>query len=255
MIYPPEQPHLELGFYFANDKPDKFKSFIHTLQSLGGKVFGQGQVYKGYPLPAPIIFDPKTNQMSAIQRIEFEPYELDEILDAPDLVLYEVLMTNVIHITPDDVGERITHVEISSDINHTNHPLAILIEGTVFESSSSPNDVTPQIAQAGKQVVDRFLKIVDATHPSYAAITFEHPLETPPALKQHPKSISFRDFYISKDYVGQAFNNILEAYKGAYIQHTSKGAYISCSRFFNPQHIALGSPPLDIVGNAIANTI
>jgi hypothetical protein len=120
-------------------------------------------------------------------------------------------------------------------------PVAIFCEYGIFEKSESPRHVTPKIEKVGNQVVKFFWEVIEVIRPAYAAILGGADwLECPTELKHQRGSTSFRNFFVSTEYFGvETTDYIRELYKGAYIKELTRGPYISCSPFFNPDHIWL----------------
>jgi hypothetical protein len=71
----------------------------------------------------------------------------------------------------------------------------------------------------------------------YGAILVEYTLESPDELRRDPRSLAFRDFYLSRRRLPLALVRSLLALvpDGAYVRELECGVYISMSSEFNPE--------------------
>jgi hypothetical protein len=229
----PNPPFLELGFYFANiPEADAFARLITTLLSLGATFTGEASMHRGIgirekpfasitdaPLPELVTLDAATLMRSLVD---------------PDIRLIEVYLDGAIGVAR-NAAEIVSYVSVSPEAAHADrHPLAILTEAEIF-SGSLRQRFARRARRAGRQVYQRLRALVEATRPAYAAITVEFPLQCPTDLRRDPRSLAFRDFFVSGTYIGAP--NLAVAknlFAGAFVEPLTDGLYISCTKDFNP---------------------
>jgi|GEM_PF-6237950 len=236
------QPYLKLQFYFDNaDRTPKqsYLQMLNTLVELGATLSGQGLAISGRgieKLPSRMFGLDSNMQM---KRLQFEPSNIDEVLDVADQILWHTYVYNAVGLADSSVAEEVTHVDISDNaVLHDYHPVAILSEYKVFKTSKSPFDVNTQIANARSRVLKRFFALIAKTRPLYGAITSAEALACPTDLSIGTDSLAFKDFYVDREFIGsQNYSYIVEIYDGAYMEEVGNGIYISTSPFFNPEGI------------------
>ncbi len=87
----------------------------------------------------------------------------------------------------------------------------------------------------GKKAYDRFVDIADSIECEYAAILVEYSLEGPDELRRDPRSLAFRNFFVSRELGQSALDEIIHASgEDAYVEELKSGVYVSMSAEFNP---------------------
>jgi hypothetical protein len=78
--------------------------------------------------------------------------------------------------------------------------------------------------------------LVESLRPTYAAITIEWPLECPEDLQRDARSLAFRNFFVSRGYLGESkLARVRDIFADAYVEPVGDGVYISCMEEFNPE--------------------
>ena len=253
-----EPPYLELGFYFSEFSHinSQVNHIVKALNKLGATLAGTGRVFTGPKLPAQILWTSSPEEVDAtIDLIQFSQDEFETIVQDRTHVLYEVDIFNAVGLAEGERPERITHIGIPYEVSHRDHhPIAILTEYVVFDSSTSPWDITPEIAKASQLVLGRFFQIIELTQPSYATIDVAWSIPCPADLERDPRSDALTNVYVDRNYLGSNnIDTIREAYDGAYMLDLKYGTYFSCWPFFNPEQKRLKSAPSKIIGKMIAD--
>jgi hypothetical protein len=226
----PNPPFLELGFYFSLPEPDAFERFIGALLNQSAQFAGTGQAHHGPNIgkePFGSIHDQDLHLVTIANVADLKQHLTD-----PDSRLVEVLMQGASG-TTSDMAEAVGYVSISPGAAIADrHPLAISTEGTLF---SGPPD-RERVNAVGNQAYRRFRLLIEALNPCYASITIEYALECPSDLRRDPRSLAFRDFYVSESYVGTANLKVVEGlFTGAFVERIGEGMYVSCDEAFNPR--------------------
>lgn len=234
----PNPPFLELNFYFANQlERAAFSRLIMANLDLGATFAGLAFVHRGDMVrdePFSGITDHPLDPISIKDDIQLRRYLAD-----PDVRLIQVYMNSAAR-TNGETSEIVTLLSCSREaaqIDH--HPIAIWTSGSWTSWQNFPNEIREsqrQIArEEGKRAYKRFISLIEILKPSYAAITVEYDLECPIDLSHNPRSYAFRDFFISKTFIGErAFRSIEQVYSGAYLEAVSDGIYVSSTMDLNP---------------------
>jgi hypothetical protein len=236
----PDPPLLELGFYFGEQpEVDVFPRLITNLMEFGASLTGKGLAHYGpdiraksfasifeEPLPEPVIVSADS---------------LTGILNGPGIRIVEVAMRDPIGIAQ-NAPELVSYVSISPEAALIDrHPLTVITEGEVF-CGVLQNEFKSRRREAGMKVYSRFRELVQTLDPEYASITVEHSLQCPADLRRDPRSLAFRDFFVSERYLGsKELARIQEIFTGAFIEPISYGFYVSCNADFNPAGRSLES--------------
>ncbi|AKT37788.1 hypothetical protein [Chondromyces crocatus] len=109
-------------------------------------------------------------------------------------------------------------------------------KGEAFCFPSCEEKVQPR--RLGRIVYKRFVEIVDTISCYYGAILVEYSLETPEELQRDPRSLAFRDFFVSEEVLGSRTVQQIIALAGddAYVEQRRRGVYISMNKELNPRH-------------------
>jgi hypothetical protein len=224
---------LELNFYFANlPEVEAFTRLVTTLLALGAKFTGTGYAHRGEGL--------RDKPFASTHDSVLEPVPIRDVTDLtrsladPDIRLVQVYMEGATS-TMSNVAEIVTYLSISPEAAHTDrHPLAIWTDGEVF-SGPLREKYTQRARKVGRRTYERFRALIEALRPAYAAITSEWSLECPADLRRDPRSLAFRNFFVSRAHLEEAnLAYIQRLYSRAYIEPMGDGLYISCSKEFNP---------------------
>lgn len=191
-----QPPHLELNFYFADDSKLGFSRLFKALIELGA-----------------IPKMPKSLDTEQLQSINVAKFDNASGLRQRD--------------------ELLQYGRITKQSELIDHPsLQIVTSGTVFDPIPS---LEKQAKQSARKIYRRFVAIIQAVQPAYAAITFENWLPCPSDFKHDPVTNVFSDFYVATDYIGHdQIRTIRELYHKAYIADLAHGIYLSSWRF-NPK--------------------
>jgi hypothetical protein len=225
----PAAPHFSLGFYFADGRSSRedFYDFVKVLIGLNTKIVGGRARTSG----------------------TYSKFNADDFLKTalqPDVEFSTLYINTPMKLSSPGHHEEATRMWLPGNIEHEDKPpVAIMSEYKLFTKSRSPRDVTPKISELGDKVTRFFWDIVEASQPSYAAILGGSDwLECPLELSNNKGSSSFRDFFVSFSYLkSENIDYIKNLYQGAYTKELKTGIYISCSPFFNPDHIWLEPYP------------
>ena len=133
--------------------------------------------------------------------------------------------------------ERLTLLRISEQAAALDrHPICLWTEGDAFENI---DDAKPsgRSRQVGMALYRKFVHLVHATRPSYAAITHEYDMECPADLYVDPSSYAFIDFYVSEEFVGgDRLREVAAAAEFAVVEDLGHGLYVSGFAPFNLRH-------------------
>jgi hypothetical protein len=113
-----------------------------------------------------------------------------------------------------------------------------LIVRTEGEDFSGPmRSDTKRLFALGQKVFEAFVRTAKIANCLYGAILVEYELETPQELRADPRSLAFRDFFLSRHNLSEeVYSRVLALVpRDVYTQETSVGVYISTSREFNPE--------------------
>jgi hypothetical protein len=89
----------------------------------------------------------------------------------------------------------------------------------------------------GRRAYQRFVEVADTIPCVYGAILVEYSLEEPHELRADPRSLAFRNFFLSRERLGErAVDEAIRlAGDEAYIEERKAGVYISMAAEFNPK--------------------
>ncbi|HKR63571.1 MAG TPA: hypothetical protein VJZ00_07545 [Thermoanaerobaculia bacterium] len=111
----------------------------------------------------------------------------------------------------------------------------------------------PLAGDAGRRVYERFRTLLDLLLPDFASITIEEPLQCPADLQQDPRSLAFRDFYVSATTID--CRRITKLFHEAYCEEVAAGVYVSTTRWFNPRAHALDRETAQFLSVEVAKWI
>lgn len=112
----------------------------------------------------------------------------------------------------------------------------VLVLRTEGEAFCGPAVHTERARELGLRVYRRFLDVADRIPTTYGAILVEYSLEEPHELRRDPRSLAFRNFFLSRERLGHEVvaEVIGLAGEDAYVEQTGTGVYISMDTDFNP---------------------
>lgn len=229
----PKPPLLGLNLYFGS-VPEKlaFRDVVYALLRLGAGLAGEGRVHLGPNFerrPFASIAD-DIQRGVAIQGVS----DLEHWLNAPNTRLVRVNLKDAVGAWS-GATDIVTYLGVSREAAQVDrHPLCVWTDGWIFTGDF--REMYPEeMCRIGRRVYGRFCRLVQELRPAYGAITIEYPLECLADLRLDPRSLAFRDFYVSRAFVGEhGFGEILRLSKQGYVELLSEGAYISYSREYNP---------------------
>ena len=101
-----------------------------------------------------------------------------------------------------------------------------------------------RLKKLGRKVYQRFVEVADAIPCVYGAILVEYSLEEPEKLRQDPRSLAFRDFFLNRERLeNKAIEEAIRlAGDEAYVESRARGVYISMNAEFNPKGRSIPSP-------------
>lgn len=241
MIKYREGPLLELNFYFGSlPEQDALARVIRALDAAGARFAGEGLAHFGPDAHEPFSFSHEWPR----QRVQFDLEDLDLVMADPDLRLVGVYMFDAGGMGQPNIAEFVGYMGISRQAARADrHPIGIDTNGVPF--SPTPDQFDPvEAVQVGQRAYRRFLAVVKATRPAYAAILPAHVLQCPTDLRLGPTPYNFLDFYVGGNYLGaRNVATIRQLYQGAHIETADSGAYVSCSPYFNPTRTYLPDDP------------
>jgi hypothetical protein len=105
-------------------------------------------------------------------------------------------------------------------------------------------DNRKRLKKLGRKVYQRFVEVADAIPCVYGAILGEYSLEEPVKLRQDPRSLAFRDFFLSRERLeNKAIEEAIRlAGDEAYVESRASGVYTSMNAEFNPKGRSIPSP-------------
>jgi hypothetical protein len=232
----PNPPFLEFGFYFGvTPERDALTQLVKVLLQGGAKFGGTASVHRGKGV--------RDELFASIHDLELETVSVSNSADMgllladPNIRLIQVDMEGASGMTRELI-EPVGYQSISSTAAHIDrHPLAVRTEAAPF--SGPPSQPAGSGAkEAGKQAYLRFRFLVAELRPAYSAITIEYALECPADLRSDPRSLAFRDFYVSEQFIGADKLRVVEnLFEGAFQERIGDGLYVSSSDVFNPMGV------------------
>ena len=233
----PDPPFVELGFYFADrSDADAFADLFKALINLGLTYQGIAWIKQQKNVRSQTF---KFWQDLQPLKLEISLEKLHKSLSNPDIRMFQIAMN--------DRGKPIlvTYNMVISETKSKKdyHPIVVLGEGELFCGPDSVKEQSKQpTQQEGQKTYERFLEIIEMLQPAYGSITVEYSLECPTDLREDDRSLAFRDFFISEEYIGGANIAIIQdIFADAYQAKVKGGLYVSCSWCLNPQRKDLES--------------
>ncbi|AKT37789.1 hypothetical protein [Chondromyces crocatus] len=109
-------------------------------------------------------------------------------------------------------------------------------EGDVFCNHLPDN--RSRRKRLGRRVYERFVEVADTIRCFYGAILVEYPLETPEQIRRDPRSLAFRDFFVSEESLDAAMVRDVVALAGeeAFVEMRRRGVHVWMIDELNPIH-------------------
>lgn len=239
-------PVLELGYYLPACPPrDAFLRVVGAALQEGARVSGHVAFSE--------LTDPRFDWVSELETEEvvLKAEEVLPLCERADRFVVELGVYGASGLN-DDRLEAITYVGLPKEsVAIDRHPIAILTEGYDLDQPGRS-----AARKAGRMVFERFSRLVEHIRPAYAAITGEWSLNCLSALRVDPRTIAFRDCYISKAFVGEAsLQRILKHAEGAFIQPLADGVCISAWEVLNPMRVSFSSTDCQVMSERIAREL
>lgn len=94
-----------------------------------------------------------------------------------------------------------------------------------------------RLKKLGRQVYERFVEVADMIPCFYGAILVEYSLEEPGVLRRDPRSLAFRNFFLSEESIDPIAiqQSVASAGNDAFVEKRKNGIYVSMSTEFNPK--------------------
>jgi hypothetical protein len=172
--------------------------------------------------------------------LELQYYVPDASLGAAVAHLVDGLAPGVLPrklVIPDLVGisQNAEELEVVRSV------IVLRTEGEMFCGSNRSERT--RLRALGRRVYERFVQVANVVACAYGAILVEYSLEEPEVLRQDPRSLGFRDFFLSAEHFNaEAVNAIVRlAGDAAYVERLNRGVYVSTSGEFNPEGKTLPS--------------
>jgi hypothetical protein len=139
-------------------------------------------------------------------------------------------------------------VGISNKVEELELYGGVLVLRTEGEAFCGPDIHTKKARELGLRVYRRFLEVANRIPTTYGAILVEYSLEEPHELRRDPRSLAFRNFFLSRERLGDGVvaEVIRLAGEDTYVEHTGTGVYISMDTDFNPA--GRGNSPNEVDG-------
>jgi hypothetical protein len=118
-------------------------------------------------------------------------------------------------------------------------------------------DNRKRLKKLGRRVYQRFVEVADTIPCVYGAILVEYSLEEPEKLRKDPRSLAFRDFFLSRERLeNKAIEEAIRlAGDEAYVERRASGVYISMNAEFNPDGRSIPSPESQWISAQISAVI
>lgn len=252
---------LQLSFYLPNQTSEvALRTLIEALLQSGAKFSGIARgcrvdTKEGKPfVPLARIYRNIEVEIRTLQELQFW-------LMSDNFYLLEVLMTNFNDLEKDECVV-VTYEGISEQAAQYDTPaVTILSTGNIFSlarnSLSDSKKYNEKARKAGKKTYEQFKDIIEVLKPAYGSIAIEWSLESPADLRLDPRSLAFRNFYVSYSVGIDLINQLRQLFDAAYIEDLSSGIYISCTSEFNPKRlqINLATPPWDRISTEVGKLL
>ncbi|HEY3290024.1 MAG TPA: hypothetical protein VGK87_07860, partial [Anaerolineae bacterium] len=196
----PNPPFLELNFYLSEiDEQKALIQLVETLTKSGAKFVGEGRAHYGENIGGQRFASITDEILNVVPIANLS--DMQRMLNSENSRLVQVNMESASGITQ-GVAEIVTYVSISEDASQKdNHPVAVWTDGSLFSRrANAAGQNRPSLE--GKRIYEKFREILSSLRPSYAAITVSWPLECPTDLSIDPRTSAFRNFYISRRFIG-----------------------------------------------------
>ena len=204
-----DPPYLELAFYVGRERvQDQALRAVDSLVRAGARFTGEIDVVEG-------------DLVSRLSSVELSSIELNS-----SARLRSIYLDGATGVTT-----KTELIEIRGGV------LQLRTEGELF---SGPNrEHRAQLYRLGMGAYACFKRLALGIESYYGALCGEYSLEEPAELKRDPRSIAFRNFFVSRVALGEGTVEVVRRTVGAdvYVEELGdQGLYFSMSPEFNPDH-------------------
>lgn len=207
-----DPPYLELAFFVGPlGAPEQAVRAAETLTGLGARFVGRVDVVEaGTP--------------ASMHREELG--SLRTLRDG--VALRRLYLENAI-----GISSKTELIEVSGGV------VVVRTEGEEFCGPNRTQEA--RLFELGSKAYARFKALAVSIECYYGALCGEYSLEEPGELKRDPRSLAFRDFFVSGAMLGGVPEAVREAAGiGVFTEELGdRGLYVSMSPEFNPEHRAL----------------
>jgi len=252
----PEPPFLELGFYFRQKSGREAISLL--AEALTTHFDAVPAVANAADLATPSLFraDEVIDRQVKIEGVD----HLSRLLGDSSKFVRKISFDKGTRIIRDAQEFLVVLPIEGADCKLEGNAVAIWVEGAAF-SRASNTDVSKKEKQIAFNSLCAFKKLISHLQPSYAAITVDYGLENPCDLRRDPRSLAFRDFYLSRTDFGENFlvelrnkfpNSVYDDYENGQITITTTALRLAAGTE------SIGNDGYDLsefVGRSIGNLI
>jgi len=210
-MVPLDPPYLELAFYVGpSSAQEQGILAAEAMVKAGGRFTGEIDVA----------------QSGAVSRLS--SVDLGSIKTRAEGTLRRIYLDNVTGLT-----NRTELIEI----NH-----GVVLFRTQGEDFSGPNRARQgRLYSLGTRAYTCFRTLALAIESYYGALCCEYSLEEPADLRRDPRSLAFRDFFVSRVQFGRGvIDSVRESVGEVYLEEfEDRGLYVSMSPEFNPDRCSV----------------
>lgn len=210
-MVPLDPPYLEFAFYVGASKAQEQGVLAaEAMVRAGGRFTGEIDVARG----------------GAVSRLS--SVDLGSIRTRAEGELRRIYLDSVTGVT-----KRTELIEI-------NHGVVLL--RTEGEEFSGPNRARQsRLYSLGTRAYTCFRALALAIESYYGALCCEYSLEEPADLRRDPRSLAFRDFFVSRvPFARGVIDVVRESVGDVYLEEfEDRGLYVSMSPEFNPDHCSV----------------
>lgn len=221
----PEPPYLELGFYFRQKSGREAINFLAA--ALTTHFDAVPAVAYAADLGTPSLFraDDVIGRPVKTPGVD----DLNRLLGDSSKFVRKINFDRGTRIVRDAQEFLVVLPIEGAECKNEGNAVAIWVEGAAF-SRASNTDVSKKEKKVASNSLSAFKKLISHLQPTYAAITVDYGLENPCDLRRDPRSLAFRDFYVSRTDFGESFltelrtkfpNSVYDDYEGGQITITT----------------------------------
>lgn len=195
----PDAPFLEFSFYFRATAP--LDAFLQVVEKVASRKSIEFLEVSGnlaadtLNMKKPYALDGHTISASVKSVAEIRNYLLSNKVVAPKVKTHGLLNL---------MENKYEFILLSPDSTSMGSVVSLWCDGSWL--SQPPAPLSGEQKNRGKKSLSLFREFILLLNPAYAAVTLDTPLETPDRLKSDPRSIAFRDFFLSQPYLTTAIS-------------------------------------------------